>query len=128
MVKIEMMTDEGLLREIIEKVHVCVGDPAHCPYSAMCERCGLDATAEFRVYVWTTTVGVNYFLCGGCVFDFPYVKFLLEVGLRVQIWTFDDRESYQGEIVALLPDGRVTVRDDPMGEDHEMIRAVVRPI
>jgi len=67
MVKIEMLTDEGLVQETVEKVHVCKWDPAQCQFPANCDDCGHDATPEKPVYVWTSEIGINYFVCGVCL-------------------------------------------------------------
>lgn len=127
MIKIEILNEDGLVRELIESVHVCIGDPDTCRDAAFCEDCGHEATPQNPVYVWDSC-GFNYFACGGCVGAGRYARFYLEVGQRVKIFTYDHRASYRGTIRELLASGKVLVRDDKLGEDHETIRAVVRPI
>lgn len=61
----------------------------------------------------------------------------MKVGTRVIVFNLNDVEAYRGEVVAVNRDEwahasgspdchcTVTVRDDELGEDHEVIEALV---
>lgn len=72
--KIEMLDDDGLVTETIEKVHVCNGMSEDCQDPARCNDCGDQADPHIRVYVWTTAMGMDYFVCGFCLSIDSYVR------------------------------------------------------
>lgn len=74
MVKIEMLDDDGIVTEEIQDVHVCVGDPEACMDAAWCETDGKTATPETPIYVWTTAIGMTYFVCGDCLSGDSYAR------------------------------------------------------
>lgn len=75
MAKIEMLDDDGQA-EICE-VHECHGDENECESPAVCEDCGLVASLETPVYVWTSGISeMSYWACGSCLAkdDFAQLK------------------------------------------------------
>lgn len=70
--KIEMLDDSGLATEDCD-AHACDGSDA-CETPADCDDCGVSATPDRIVYVWTTSMGIDYFVCAACLSGDDYAR------------------------------------------------------
>ena len=71
--KIEMLDDSGLATEECD-AHACDGSSDACEAPADCDDCGLPATPDRIVYVWTTSMGIDYFCCAPCLSEDDYAR------------------------------------------------------
>lgn len=76
--KIEMLDSDFNVLETVIEVHICIGDGS-CDANAVCEDCGHEANPENPVYVWTSEIGIDYFVCGSDLSKDEYARLVEEV-------------------------------------------------
>lgn len=81
MFKIEMLVDDNGTQatEVVEDVHACTGEGCESP--ARCEDCGTAASTDTPVYVWRSSIDIDYFACGNCLAHDDFAR-LLSDGAR----------------------------------------------